>query len=138
RKNSVESLFSLKGQVALVAGGSKGLGFEIASVLAEAGAIVVLLARDEHGCQQAAARIARATGATCAAISADVISADSIDEAIAAVGEYGGRVDITVNSAGISQRGSIDELTPEDFSRVQQVNVTGTWLLCRAVVPGMK
>jgi NAD(P)-dependent dehydrogenase (short-subunit alcohol dehydrogenase family) len=138
RKNSVESLFSLRGQVALVTGGSKGLGFEIATVLAVAGATVVLLARNERVCQQAAARIVRTTGATCAAISADVSREESIKEAISSVEQSHGRIDVLVNSAGINQRGLIEELSPEDFSRVQQVNVTGTWLLCRAVVPGMK
>ena len=49
-----------------------------------------------------------------------------------------GKVDILINSAGINIRGPIDELTPEDFSKVMDVNVTGTWLCCRAVTPAMK
>ena len=49
-----------------------------------------------------------------------------------------GRIDILINSAGINIRGAIDELTPEDFSKVMEVNVNGTWLCCRAVTPFMK
>jgi gluconate 5-dehydrogenase len=49
-----------------------------------------------------------------------------------------GKVDILINSAGINIRGPIDEVTPEDFNRVMNVNVNGTWLCCRAVTPHMK
>ena len=49
-----------------------------------------------------------------------------------------GQIDILINSAGINIRGPIDRITPEEFRRVQEVNVTGTWLACRAVIPGMK
>jgi len=49
-----------------------------------------------------------------------------------------GRIDILINSAGINIRGSIEQLSPEDFNKVQQVNVTGSWLAARAVVPVMK
>ena len=49
-----------------------------------------------------------------------------------------GAIDILINSAGINIRGPIDEVTPEDFNKVMDVNVNGTWLCCRAVVPYMK
>ena len=57
---------------------------------------------------------------------------------VAAAVERFGKIDILVNSAGINIRGSIEAVSPEDFDRVQRVNVTGTWLACRAVVPVMK
>src|SRR5690606_15393199 len=55
----------------------------------------------------------------------------------AAIG-YFGKVDILINSAGINIRGPIDEVSPEDFNKAMNVNVNGTWLCCRAVVPHMK
>jgi gluconate 5-dehydrogenase len=57
--------------------------------------------------------------------------------AIAAIDAFG-NIDILINSAGINIRGPIDELTPEDFNKVMEVNVNGTWLCCRAVTPFMK
>ena len=61
-----------------------------------------------------------------------------VDAMMAAAHAQLGRVDILINSAGINIRGPIAELSPEQFSSVMHTNVTGTWLCCRAVVPGMR
>jgi NAD(P)-dependent dehydrogenase (short-subunit alcohol dehydrogenase family) len=63
---------------------------------------------------------------------------DEVDAMLAAATQQLGKVDILINSAGINIRGPIETLTPDQFAQVMKVNVTGTWLCCRAVVPGMR
>jgi NAD(P)-dependent dehydrogenase (short-subunit alcohol dehydrogenase family) len=136
--NSILDQFRLDGQVALIAGGNRGLGLEIAKALAEAGASIGVLARDEarnhDSCRLIEQDYKRATGAW----SCDVGDSDQVAAAVAAAISQFGRIDILVNSAGINVRGAIGDLSPHEFERVQRVNVTGTWLTCREVVPVMK
>jgi gluconate 5-dehydrogenase len=112
--------FDLAGHVALITGGSRGLGPVIAAGLASAGATTVL-----------------AWGRPSVPVACDVTSEDSAADCVRQVLERFGRIDILVNSAGINIRGPIAELSLEQFRQVQQTNVDGTWLMCRAVVPQM-
>lgn len=131
-------LFDLTGQVAVVTGGSKGLGLAMASGLASAGADVVIVSRHLAEATSAASEIARDFGRRAIGFEADVtVPAQAEAMAATALREFG-RIDILINSAGINIRGPIDELTPEQFQQVINVNVTGTWLATRAVVPQMK
>jgi gluconate 5-dehydrogenase len=68
----------------------------------------------------------------------DVSAPDQIAATVAGAVEKFGKIDILINSAGINIRGAIESVSPEDFEKVQRVNVTGTWLMCREVVPVMK
>ncbi|MDR3712966.1 MAG: glucose 1-dehydrogenase [Puia sp.] len=131
--------FRLDGQVALVAGGNRGLGLAMVKALAEAGACICIAARDEKVNRQAEASIREAYPmvATMSTV-CDVVSEESVKNAVAATLERFGRIDILVNSAGINIRGKIEELSPEDFNKVQQVNVTGSWLVSREVLPVMR
>lgn len=131
-------LFDLTDRVAVITGGSKGLGAAIAAGLASAGARVAILSRDLTACQQVADQIAAEFAVDTFATSLDVEDADSVQPAIDRVAEHFGRLDILVNSAGINLRGGIEELPLETFRRVQRVNVDGTWLACRAAVPHMR
>jgi gluconate 5-dehydrogenase len=135
---SILDQFRLDGQAALVVGGNRGLGFEIAKALAEAGASVVIAARDAERNEAARAAIERDYGGTCVAAACDVTDAGQAAAAVAAAVEQFGRIDVLVNSAGINIRGPIEGVSPEDFEQVLRVNVTGTWLTCREVVPVMK
>jgi NAD(P)-dependent dehydrogenase (short-subunit alcohol dehydrogenase family) len=131
-------LFDLTGRVALVAGGSKGLGRAMAEGLASAGADVVIVSRHGVEASAVAAEIARDYGRRAIGFQADVTTAaDAEMMAATAIREFG-KIDILINSAGINIRGPIEDLTPEQFLQVMTVNVTGTWLACRAVVPHMK
>ena len=130
--------FDLTGRVALVTGGSKGLGEAMAAGLASAGADVVLVSRHADEAQAAAKRIADAFGRRALGLAANVTSAADVDRMAADAVAKMGRVDVLINSAGINIRGPIDELTPEQFREVLEVNVTGTWLCSRALLPGMK
>jgi gluconate 5-dehydrogenase len=135
---SILNQFRLDGQAALVVGGNRGLGFEIGMALAEAGAAVVIAARDEDRNKAAVAAIAEAHGRPCEACACDVTDSAQVAAAAAKTVERFGRIDVLVNSAGINIRGAIENVSPADFEQVLRVNVTGAWLACRAVVPEMK
>jgi NAD(P)-dependent dehydrogenase (short-subunit alcohol dehydrogenase family) len=122
------------GRVAIVTGGSKGLGREIATALAGAGATVVIASRDAGRCDDVADEIGDgAVGCAC-----DVTDEESVEGLVDATVELFGRVDVLVNSAGIAVRGAADEVTVDDFERSLSVNVTGTWLACRAAARPMR
>lgn len=131
---SIFDLFSLAGRVALVVGGNRGLGLSMAKALAEAGATIVVAARDEEKNAEAVETIGERSFSVCC----DVCDAASVASAVDQVVAQAGRIDILINSAGINIRGPIEQVSPEDFNKVQQVNVTGAWLAARAVVPVMK
>jgi len=132
------SLFDMKDQVAIVTGGSKGLGAAMAAGLASAGARVVLVSRNLAEAQATADEISDGFNATAIALSADVTKPSSVQDMVGQVIDQLGRIDILINSAGINIRGSIDELSLEQFQEVQKTNVEGTWLCCKAVIPHMK
>ena len=119
------ALFSLKGKSAIITGGTKGLGLAMAAGLASAGANVMLVSRKASDGDAAAAEIA----------SQYVVNKSAMEAMAKTAFEAFGSIDILINSAGINIRGAIDELSQEDFTKVMDVNVTGTWLANRAVTP---
>ena len=135
---SILEQFQLNGQAALIVGGNRGLGLEIAKTLAEAGASIFIAGRDPARNEQAQRLIADQYGRESASATCDVTVAEQVEATVAAAVARFGKVDVLVNSAGINIRGAIETVSPEDFDAVQRVNVTGTWLACRAVVPVMK
>jgi len=137
-EQSILDLFRLNGQTALITGGNRGLGLAMAQALAEAGANIVIAARDEETNRQAEESLKARYDIECRSTVCDVTDEQSVKAAVNyTVGEFG-KVDILINSAGINIRGAIENLSLDEFTSVQQVNVTGTWLACRAVVPVMK
>lgn len=130
--------FNLAGRSAIITGGSKGLGLAMAAGLASAGASVALVNRNKEEGIKAANEIATDYGVKAIAIAADVTSREDTERMVSTAVQTFGKVDILVNSAGINIRGPIDEVTPDDFDKVMNVNVKGTWLSCRAVTPHMK
>ncbi len=132
------TLFDLTGRVAIVTGGSKGLGFAMASGLAAAGADLVLVSRHEEEVGAAAAQLAAASGRRAVGVKADVTSEADMERTAAFTMKEFGRIDVLVNNAGVNTRGPIESLSLEQFRHVNQVNVEGVWLACRAVVPHMK
>ncbi|MBL6765558.1 MAG: SDR family oxidoreductase [Verrucomicrobiae bacterium] len=130
-------LFDLTGRGAIITGGSKGLGEAMAAGLASAGANVMLVSRSESEAVAAAAGIAREYGRKAVGHAADITDPLQVDAMVKRAVEEMGGVDILINSAGINIRGPIDELSYEDFKKVQEINVNGTWLCCRAVLPLM-
>jgi len=130
--------FDLSGKSALITGGSKGLGFAMAAGLASAGASVILVNRNAEEGIQAAKDLSTDYGTKAISFSADITDVQQTEAMAKAAMSVFGQIDILINSAGINIRGAIDEITPEDFAKVMHVNVHGTWLCSRAVVPFMK
>jgi gluconate 5-dehydrogenase len=131
-------LFKLEGRVALIIGGNRGLGLSMAKALAETGASISIAARDEKESGKAAKEIESVYNVKCLAVYCDVTDEQSVKDAVAKTIEKFERIDILINSAGINIRGAIENLATEEFNKVQQVNVTGTWMACREVLPIMK
>jgi 3-oxoacyl-[acyl-carrier protein] reductase len=124
---------SLEGRVALITGGARGLGLASARLLAERGAIVTLADRDAD-----ALDAARSTVPGADVVTVDVTDPDATAAAVAQVLERHGRLDVLVNCAGIAGvNRTLWELTPEEFRSVVDVNLMGTYLMCRAAVPAM-
>jgi NAD(P)-dependent dehydrogenase (short-subunit alcohol dehydrogenase family) len=128
--------FALTGQVAVVTGGSGGLGTAGAVALAEAGADIALVARNRAKLDETA-RLVEAAGRRALIVEADVTDEASITAAAAAVQAEFGRVDILFNNAGITNPQKILDVDPADFRQVIDVNVTGAFLAIRAFVPAM-
>jgi NAD(P)-dependent dehydrogenase (short-subunit alcohol dehydrogenase family) len=122
----------VKGRSVIVTGGASGMGAACARLLADAGASVVIVDRDGEG----AMRAAEALGAT--AIVGDVTDSTFCDRAVAEAVARHGRLDVLVNAAGTIVRADADGTSDDDFLRVMNVNVTGTFYLCRAAVRAMK
>lgn len=137
-QNRILNLFKLDGQVALVVGGNRGLGLSMAKALAEAGAAISIAARDEKTNTKAVCELKCEYKAESLATYCDVTKEETVKSAVAETLEKFGKIDILINSAGINIRGAIENLSVDEFNKVQQVNVTGTWLACREVLPVMK
>src|SRR5437879_1006631 len=128
---------SLKGKVAVITGASKGLGKAMALALAEGGARLALVSRNEKQLN-AVAEEAQAVGGQAKVFVADVTQEDQVAKIERdVVAAYGG-VQILINNAGINVRKSITEFTLDEWNSVMNTNVTSVFLLCRAFVPHMK
>jgi gluconate 5-dehydrogenase len=130
-------LFSLEGKAALVTGASSGIGRLMAETLAEAGAAVVLLARDEGRLNGAAERI-RATGGRAHAIRCDVSQREALDRAAAEAAAPFGAPDILVNAAGVNPRPLVENITRPIWDEVMAVNVDAPFFLAQRLAPAMR
>src|SRR5262245_18339554 len=131
-------IFDLSGRVALVTGGSKGLGKAMTRAFAGAGADVVISSRREKELRAAAAEIASGSRARVEWIAADVSNRKQADELAAAALSRIGRVDILVNTAGSNVPQSIDEIADTTWHDILELNLSSCIRLTRAVVPQMK
>jgi gluconate 5-dehydrogenase len=128
---SVKDLFDLIGKVALVTGGSRGLGLDMATGLGEAGAAVVLTARREQWLMAAEEEL-RAKGISCAAVACDVSDPRQVTAAVRATIDRFGRIDVLVNNAGISWGEPIETMPVEKWRQVFETNATGCFLMSQA------
>jgi 3-dehydrosphinganine reductase len=126
-----------QGKVALITGGSSGIGLALALSLANKGAHVWLLARGEQGLKSALESLNCREGQNCGRISADVSDWHQVSSAVAQVEVEAGVPDLVINSAGVAHPGYFQELGIEIFQWTTEVNYYGTVYVCKAVVPGM-
>ena len=123
----IDPLFDLTGKVALITGGSRGLGLEMVRAFAAHGADVIIASRKLDACEAAAAEV-RALGRRALAVAAHVGRWDEIDRLIDAAYEEFGRVDILVNNAGMGPRMPSHEVSEELFDKVIGLNFKGPFL----------
>jgi NAD(P)-dependent dehydrogenase (short-subunit alcohol dehydrogenase family) len=131
-------LFDLSGKNALVTGGGRGLGRMMAQALAEAGSNVAVGSRDEKACATAAREIEETTKRKAISGRLDVSEKGSVDAFVKSVSDSLGSVDVLVNNSGATWGAQFEDMPLEKWERVVKVNLTGTFLMCQAVVPLMK
>lgn len=135
---NVLDFFRLDGRVAIITGGSKGLGRSMALGLAQAGATTVICSRNQDNCELVADEITGKTGQESLGMAMDITRENDVNKVFADVVKKFGQIDVLINSAGINIRNPIEELTLEEFHQVIDTNLTGSWLCCRAAAPVMK
>ena len=130
-------MFDLKGKVALVTGGNGGIGLGMAKGLAQAGARVVVAARNAQK-SAGAVEALRALGSDSLALEADVTDEASVHTLFEQLESKVGRLDILVNNAGTTIRKPVDQLQLSEWNMVMDTNLTSAFLCCRAAHPLMK
>ncbi len=131
-------LFDLTGRVALVTGGSKGLGLAMARVYAEAGADVFITSRHEDELKAAVAQIKDGNSGRVEYAVIDMTDRAAVDKLGKSVEAKLGRIDILVNNAGSNLPQQIDQIKDADWDRLVELNLSSCMALARAVTPGMR
>ena len=131
----LKDLFTISGKVAVVTGGSRGIGLAIATALIARGAHVVITGRDQRHLDAAVARFAPGS---IAAVRADVAKPDEAATAMtAAVDRFGG-LDILVNNAGVGRFANVADMTVAEWQNVIDTNLSGVFFSCAAALPHLK
>ena len=130
--------FSLRGHVALVTGGSRGIGAAIVKALGEAGCSVAVNYRERVVEAESLAKDIVKAGGRAIAIGADVSKSDAVAAMVGRAGRELGPVDILVNNAGIAVVRGVDDLSEADFDQTLLVNLKSAFLCTQAVLPGMR
>jgi NAD(P)-dependent dehydrogenase (short-subunit alcohol dehydrogenase family) len=128
---------SLHGKTALITGGSRGLGFEIAKQLADAGVRIAICARDIEELKHAETKLKRRSGDVFI-LPADIGDRDSAESIVHSVIDRFGSLDILVNNAGIIGVGPLEDMQVEDFEKAMQIHYFGPLYLTLAALPGMR
>jgi NAD(P)-dependent dehydrogenase (short-subunit alcohol dehydrogenase family) len=128
--------FSLDGKVAIVTGASSGLGVAFATGFAEAGADVAICARREERLAQTREQVEQ-LGRRCLAVRADVSDPDDCTRVVAETVERLGRVDILINNAGVGTAVPATRETPDEFRRVIDINLNGSYFMAQACARAM-
>ncbi|MFE3896784.1 MULTISPECIES: SDR family oxidoreductase [unclassified Priestia] len=124
----IKDLFDLTGKTAIITGGGRGLGEQMAEGLAEAGANIVLCSRKKEACQQVADRLARLDVKTLA-LTCDISQPEDIKNVVHQTIETFGRIDILINNSGATWGAPVEEMPLEAWKKVMNINVTGTFLM---------
>ncbi len=134
---TLQNLFSVKGKVALVTGGSRGIGEMIAAGLLANGAKVYISSRKAQQCDEAAQRLMQNYGGECISIPANVADMDGIDALVAEISKREKHVDILVNNAGVSWGAPLEEFPEVGWDKVMDTNVKSIFFLTQRMLPLM-
>ena len=129
--------YSLRGKIALITGGSRGLGLVLARHLCAQGGSVALIARDPDELARAKTDLTR-RGGTVLTIQCDLLDSGQIQSAVRQVIDRFGKIDILINNAGIIEVGPLEHMTPEDFERAMRLHFWAPFELIAQVVPEMR
>ena len=130
-----ENLFSIKGKVALVTGGSRGIGEMIAAGFAAHGATVYISSRKADACEATAKRLREATGAKCVALPGDQSKLADIESIAKALAEREEKLHILVNNAGVAWGAPLDQFPESGWDKVMDTNVKGPFFLTQKLLP---
>ncbi len=132
----ISELFDVSGKVAIVTGGSRGIGFMIAQGLVENGVRVYITARKADACDAAALRLSE--HGTCVSIPADLSTDEGLASFVEQFTDYEDHLDILVNNAGAAWGAPIGDFPPAGFDKVLNVNVRAPFMLTQALLPQLK
>ncbi len=130
--------FTLTGKVALVTGGSKGIGLSVAEAILEHGGSVAICARNAGEVEAVGRKLEGYYSKRVLAVACDVRREGDVEGAFRAVDERFGGLDILVNNAGVGFFKSLEKMTLEEWNTILETNVTGVFLCCRAAIPRMR
>jgi 2-deoxy-D-gluconate 3-dehydrogenase len=134
-KLSTDDLFSVRGKVVLITGGSRGIGEMMAAGFLANGAKVYISSRKAEACDATAARLTEQYGGDCRSIPADVADLDGITSLVERLGGHESHLDVLVNNAGVSWGASIDEFPEIGWDKVMDTNVKGVFFLTQQLLP---
>jgi len=132
------SIFSLKGKVAVVTGGAGHLGRAISESLAEAGAVVAVASRDAGKCRKAAMELSKKYGTRCEGFALDVSSSGKIKSGMKKIHDAAGRIDILVNNAYYGAPGDISRMSEDEWEKGIDGTVSATFRCTQAAIPYME
>lgn len=129
----IQQLFDLTGKTAVITGGGRGLGAQMAEAFAEAGANLVLCSRKKEACEEIATQLETQYGIKALALQCDVTNQEQVNEVVQGAKETFGTIDILVNNSGATWGAPSLEMPLEAWQKVMNVNATGTFLMAQAV-----
>ena len=130
-------MFDFNNKVALITGGTTGIGFSTAMMMAESGATVAVAGRSESKGKKALTRL-KEMNENCIYIAADVSKTAACQQVVQETVSRLGRLDILVNSAGVFMEGPIETFSEEDYHHVMDINVKGTFFMCQSALPEIR
>src|SRR5262245_16926343 len=119
----MDTLFSVSGQIVLISGGTRGIGFAIAEGFAQRGATVIVTGRTAEGAASAAASLSNGASIPPVGMACDVAQADQVNQLVANVEKKFGRVDTLINVAGVNRRKPAIDVTDDDFDYILGANL---------------
>ncbi len=131
----MKNLFSIEGKVALITGGSRGIGEMIAAGFLASGAKVYISSRKADACEATAKRLVEEYGGECNPVPADVSNLQGIEALASAIAERESRLDILVNNAGTTWGAPLDDFPEAGWDKVMDTNVKGTFFLTQKLLP---